>query len=700
MEMLMTDATSRTDLIGQPVTASQPERHRWYLAVVIVLLLLAAFFRLWELGSVPPGMHSEELTNAQISDRVRGGEISVIYDEVQPGREGLYYALLAATTTVIGRGLILWRLPSVWMAMLSVAITAQLLRRLYGVRVSLFAVGLIAIAFWPVWMGRAVQHVALLPLMTTGSIYALVRAFEARRQATASLWFTLGGLALGAAQYVHVTAWTLFLLYVLFIGYYWMVDRQTIHRHRANILFALLLALTLCIPLFIYMAQHPGVREPVPVSDQPRLLAEIPGRLATALASLALRGDMIPQHNLPGRPIFGPVLAVLAVSGIGVALARWRQPTFGLALLWLVVGMLPTAFLPQQPDFEFMAVILPIIFVFPALGLRAVYGLAQRFRQGRLQAYASAAVTLIVAVLLIANALATFRDYFREWPALGDVRLNYGADLGILAHYLDTQQEDIPISICSTPVESGAPAFSLNNEELLSYLMHRHSLSVRYFDCSQSLVLANGAEDQLLIFPSGHYYDRLPGQLLGWMRFAQDEQVPGIRPDVVMSLNASEELAAFAGAFTTEALAAWPPPPESRLEGIAELPVQFGYNITFLGYDLRDDRVRPGDWIEVTTYWRVDGPPPPSLVVFVHLLSNPVVVVAQTDGLGVETGTLEVRDVFAQNTLIKVPDTLSAGTYPLSVGLYFPDTRERLMAFRDGAAIADRLFLRSVTISP
>jgi hypothetical protein len=278
------------------------------------------------------------------------------------------------------------------------------------------------------------------------------------------------------------------------------------------------------------------------------------------------------------------------------------------------------------------------------------------------------------------------------------VRLNYQADLGLLAHYLDTSRDPTPISVCSTKVDPWGPPFTLSNEDLLSYFMHRQNLPIRYFDCDQSLILANGGESQRLIFPRGHYYDHLPGPLLAWMRYASDERVEGIRPDVIMRIDVGRELADAAGAFTTTAPTAWAPETgESRL---APLPVSFGHNVTFLGYTVRDLSIRPGDYVELTTYWRVDGPPPPELTLFAHLLGSPVVVLAQNDRLGVDITDLQVRDVFIQYSLIQTPAGTTPDLYPLSVGLYLPSSLTRLQVFENGIARSDRLFLERVAIEP
>ena len=73
---------------------------RPYLLLATLILLLAAFFRVWQLGTTPPGLLVDELRNAQIADRLRTGEVQVVYDELTPGREGFYYAVLAATSVM------------------------------------------------------------------------------------------------------------------------------------------------------------------------------------------------------------------------------------------------------------------------------------------------------------------------------------------------------------------------------------------------------------------------------------------------------------------------------------------------------------------------------------------------------------------------------------------------------------------------
>jgi len=663
-------------------------RRRLYLALIVLLLLAAAFFRLCRLTTIPPGLLQEELVNAQLADSVRYGNIAVIYDEASPGREGLYTLLLSATTALTGRGLMLWRLPSVWLSLLGLSVTASLVKRLIGRRAALIAVGLMAVGFWPVWMGRAALQVTLMPLMSALVAYTLTRAFSAEDWLEGGLWFTLGGLALGFALYAHVTAWAILLLIGVFLLYLRLAHREALRRHRGNIVYALALALVMTLPLWVVLVQHPGLRAPVPLSEQMGWLADLPRRVGISLAGLALRGDMLPDHNIPGRPALDPVSAVLFVMGLGIAAANWRRPNRMLLLLWLVCGLVPAALLPRVPDFEYMALVMPIAFIFPALALDT---LLERLRLRRDVAI------LAAAALVLGNGIWSYRDLFIRWPRLGDMRLNYQADVGLLAHYLDTSRDPSSVVICTMPVDRSEDVFALPNDVLLGYFMHRTTLPIRFFDCSQSLVIAEGGASQRIIFPRGHYYD-LPGPFLAWLQGSRDEPVPGIRPDIIRRVEIEDELADHVGAFITTVVVSWPP--ESGGPEALPLPARLSDSVAFLGYEVRDASIRRGDWVEVVTYWRMDGLPPHELRLFAHLLGDPTVVIAQDDRLGVQMDTLRPRDVFLQYNMIQTRAGTLPGDYTLSVGLYVPATGRRLPIYDGDEARANRFYLQPITIEP
>jgi len=683
--------------LQNPLAPRLPSGKRWYLTIATFLLLLGALLRLGWLLDAPPGMSTEELINAQLADHMREGDIAVVYTQVAPSREGLYFAILAAFTSVTGRGTLFWRLPSALIALLSLAVTASLARRLFGTRVALMTLGLMAVSFWPVWLGRAALHFTLMPLLTSLTLYVLIRTFLAKGRTKSALWFTASGALVGIAQYAHVTAWTLLLIPVAFILARWIARPGDIRRHLGNIFYALGLFLVLSVPLLLFLLLHPGARETGLSGPLPEAALELPRRAINALLGFGVTGDNFANINLPGRPLLGPLLSLLMIVGAGTLIARWRRQASALALIWLIIGLLPSLFAPRSPNFEQMIVLLPLAFMLPGIALREAYVVARaRLNEWDQLPYFLYGINAVVAALIVATAVITYQDYFGAWASLPEVRQAYQAEVGALAKYLDTDSDPTPIVICAPPVDRTEHPFALTNDQLLSYVMHRRDLQLRYFDCSQSLLFVNGGEEQRMIFPRGHYYDLMPGPLLAWMAYARTEPVAGIGPDTVLRINVSEPLANAAGAFITTAPTAWAPETgEFRLAG---LPVSFGHNVTFLGYELRDDTLRPSDYVELTTYWRLDGPPPPELTMFAHLLGSPVVVLAQNDQLGVNVGQLQTRDVFIEYSLLQTPREITPGLYPVSVGLYLPSSGQRLQAFEGDQARGDRLFLQRITI--
>ncbi|MEJ2151091.1 MAG: hypothetical protein P8Z40_16690 [Chloroflexota bacterium] len=59
---------------------------RWYFWIAILLLIVAAFFRLHHLSVTPPGLQADEILNIQLADRMRQGFVSVVYSDVTPAR--------------------------------------------------------------------------------------------------------------------------------------------------------------------------------------------------------------------------------------------------------------------------------------------------------------------------------------------------------------------------------------------------------------------------------------------------------------------------------------------------------------------------------------------------------------------------------------------------------------------------------------
>jgi len=145
--------------------------------------------------------------------------------------------------------------------------------------------------------------------------------------------------------------------------------------------------------------------------------------------------------------------------------------------------------------------------------------------------------------------------------------------------------------------------------------------------------------------------------------------------------------------------------------GPTGLPVDF-YDaapagvMRLLGYDLEAQSVRPGGQLVVTLYWEALAPAARDYTVFVHLLGEGELLVAQRDtfpGLGLLSTTwLEPGFRWADRYVLQVPGTAYApDVAEVEIGLYDAVTGERLAAQTpDREALGDNVRFGRVDVRP
>jgi hypothetical protein len=123
---------------------------------------------------------------------------------------------------------------------------------------------------------------------------------------------------------------------------------------------------------------------------------------------------------------------------------------------------------------------------------------------------------------------------------------------------------------------------------------------------------------------------------------------------------------------------------------------------TLVGYRLEGERVRPGENLQVTLYWRAGRETDQNYSVFVHLQSDRVW--AQHDGWPVDgekpTSTWAEEEVITDRHVIPIGEDVPLGIYQLVVGMYDAETLRPLAASTaDGQPIEDgRIFIQPITV--
>lgn len=419
------------------------------------MLLVAAFLRLARINEIPPGPFYDDAANGLIAQGIAYGGERPIFTLAFTGREPLYHYVTAGLMRLIGDDLLALRMASFYLGMIVVAGVLALARAFFrGERharwLALVAGSLAATTFWPVSNARFGMRAISFTFTITLLLWGLIRLWQRRRLSDA-VW---AGFWAGATAYTY-TANRIVPLALGLIWVWMLARREGRSPGRPFAVFGLT-ALVLFAPMGAFLIRHPEVithRATQVAAIQPDMpppeasVTVLRGVIA-ALGAFGFRGDPLLYLNVPGRPVFDPVVAAAFYAGLVVTLARVirspeRRVLSGLILIWFGVMLLPGA-LTIEPFHSLRSLgVLPVAMLLPAVGLGAGLSLIERRYP-----IPQVALAAIWGIVLLGTAAETYDAYFRRWgrdPVLYSLRDGDMADLGRWFNAHDTGEASIYI---------------------------------------------------------------------------------------------------------------------------------------------------------------------------------------------------------------------------------------------------------------
>jgi len=376
-------------------------------ALVLIVTALAAALRTLALAEVPPGLYHDEAFNGLDALKVIAGHRPP-YFAANHGREPLFIYLIAATVGVLGRTPGALRLAAALCGTLTIPAAYLMARAWFNRRVSVLSAATLAITLWHVHLSRIGFRAITLPLTTALALWLGTRAYRSRRRRD---WL-LAGLLYGLCFYSYLparfspVALAVFALYLLSTG--------RASRLWPGLAWFAIGALLILAPLIAYSLSHWSVvlgrtgQVSIfnPLVNGGDLWGALGRQLVETLGMFFIRGDVIPRHNVPGRPVFDPLLGAAMMWGLGRALLRARkEAASAITLIWIGLMLAPTWLAGGTPHFLRAVGVLPLLALLPALGIDAALAWLER-RGRRRWATALACATLSIGLA------ATVRDYF------------------------------------------------------------------------------------------------------------------------------------------------------------------------------------------------------------------------------------------------------------------------------------------------
>ena len=288
--------------------------------LLFVILLIASFFRFWQLKSIPPGLYPDEAINGNEAYLFPG---KVFYPE-NGGREGLFINLVSLSFKIFGPSAFSIRFVSAFFGVLTVLGLYLLSKEIFyhfseekREIVSLLASFFLATSFWHTNFSRIGFRGILLPFVLVFWLYFLLLGYRKQKG-----WpIILSGIFFGLGFYTY-SPFRLAVFFLLAIWIYlWLQERRK--NLKQFIIFSakfLLPAFLVALPLGIYFLCHPqdffGRLGPISIFAQKDFISAFRESLFKHLLMFNFAGDRNWRHNISGSPqLFWPI-GILFLIGI------------------------------------------------------------------------------------------------------------------------------------------------------------------------------------------------------------------------------------------------------------------------------------------------------------------------------------------------------------------------------------------------
>jgi len=211
-----------------PVARPSPSMARTVqTAAIVVILCASAVLSIYDNEHIQPGLHGDEAESGIEARNLNAGRYSTLigvgwYDQPLPS-----FLVQAAGLRIFGDSVSGLRTTSALVSLAALPLLYWLARRLFGGRVALIALALMAFAHWFIAYARIGINYNQTLVLELVAVLAFWEGWQTRRW----FWWLLCGLATGAGLYLYFASRLVPILLVAFAAYLWWTVRL---RHAAS----------------------------------------------------------------------------------------------------------------------------------------------------------------------------------------------------------------------------------------------------------------------------------------------------------------------------------------------------------------------------------------------------------------------------------------------------------------------------------
>jgi len=656
------------------------------------LLLLTTWLHLWNLPTVPPGLWYDEAYNGMDATWMLHSRAPQPFFIRGTGREAMAHYFMALSIALVGHTTFALRLPIALLSLLAIPLMYQWLRMLFlrhAAREWLSVIGAanLGFSFWHLTMSRSGYRVSLVITGALLTAYLFWRGWHTKRNS----YFIGAGVALGLSQYTYPNARFLPFIY----GLFWLltlIEKQGLRgwlnwKQWQGLFWMALTSLIIFMPLGIFFWQHP--ESFLERANQVLITRQLTSgniTLSTHLHNVvgAFIGgwDKNWRHGLVGTSGFETLNLVGFWIGLSVALWQARANSYRFLLVSFLVAWIPIWITADQNVQAWrLATIFPPYYALATLGIISAATWLVCVLQMRRRWIAA-----LVGLTIICNGLQTTHRYFGRWSAEPQVYTSFeGPHVQLVRDLLArSEQEDllIPFYLYEYPTtrflmydtfqETADPTMMLPSQQSPSSTATLVRLREDYYLKNMEV-----PKSTPYVWLTRRRGGKGIAYVLSKTETAQLERLPTVGNATTLRHPLTElplvDITTIEGFDTVQQLII------QDYTAVQQLDYRWEKTLHLAGYRLTPVVTQPGEILNLALYWQNHSPQPVNCNLFAHVIDPRGNTMGIFD-MPVFTDQLsrwrERR--FLQEYEIPLAAEIPAGTYLLQVGLFNPQTLERL----------------------
>jgi len=407
------------------------------------ILIIALFFRLWNINKIPPGLYSDEAINGNDAlIALQTCNFKVFYPE-NNGREGLFINIEA----LFLKFFLLFDSPQPWMLRIVSAIFGILTtiglffltKQLFNKEVAIYSFFLLAVSFWHINFSRIGFRAIMVSFCLVWAFYFLLRALEKHdwKNIIASAIF----FGIGFHTYIAFRVAPL-IMFIVFV-YYFLIYRRQKNLKIFWKLFLIWISVVFLIvlPMGLYFLNHPqdflGRSTQVSIFNTAYPLWEFIKSFLKTLIMFNFFGDCNWRHNYSCRPQLDIITGIFFLIGLILIIKKLirRQIEFSsiFLIVWFLVMILPAALTYESVPHALRSIgLIPAVFIFSGLGF---YNFS-RWLDSRPVSTKNRSFILIIICFIILSL--NYLQYFQKWAKNSNTYNAFNGNYYQIGKYLNS----------------------------------------------------------------------------------------------------------------------------------------------------------------------------------------------------------------------------------------------------------------------